>query len=201
MDIRNRLQRQSLPSAQAIASILLIILLIAPLVGMAAGFLPGILWSDFERVGTLSEALMAYATIVLALITGMYVLVTYLLLRESKDAREQDVAPIIILDVANNEPTIKNVGNGPASKVEFTLQGIPDGEEHEFYFTNIGPHHERGIAGDAYGDLFNAVNEPTERFDQIVMRGSCVDGFKNKRTIDWTYEIEQVERELHTVVL
>lgn len=171
-------------------------ILVVALVGMAVGLLPGILWSDFGRIGSLSEALMAYATIILALITSLYVFVTYLLLRESKDSREQDVAPIVTLDFNGFEPSIINLGNGPASHVEFTLQGVPGGEKHSFYFSNLSSDWSVSIKEAPYEDLIDPANEPSSKYDAIEMRGMCVDGFKNERSIDWTFETERVEDQL-----
>ncbi|MFC4451202.1 hypothetical protein [Halorussus aquaticus] len=67
-----------------------------------------------------------------AILTGLYVMFTYELLKETSKQRKQNIQPTFAVDIHRNFVEIKNVGNGPALDTELVLELVPlngDAEE------------------------------------------------------------------------
>lgn len=71
----------------------------------------------------------AISTLVLVLVTIIYAYLTQLLVRETRTARRQEVAPALELEGHVSGLRLANIGNGPAKNLSGTLQLAGDTEE------------------------------------------------------------------------
>lgn len=131
----------------------------------------------------------AAATVILVIVTASYVFLTWGMVKETREARKQEVKPVINLDVEPISigawaPKIENIGNGPALKVSGTVRLDPGGESYEVQSKNIP-------AGDFTGAMNPQVSEDThEQYDSLTMEGEYMDVFGVKDTFEETYDLD-----------
>jgi hypothetical protein len=88
----------------------------------AVGLVAAVVLVWFLSTGRLTvEKVGAYSTLVLIFITGVYALLTYELVRESRASRRQQVRPELVFEVGRNRLLVRNVGEGHAHRVTVRL--------------------------------------------------------------------------------
>ena len=142
-----------------------------------------------DAVTNAAPTINAVSTIVLVIVTAAYVFLTWGMVKETRQARKQEVMPVMNLDVEPFSigawaPKIENIGNGPALDVTGTVKLEPDGEEYELQSKNIP-------AGDFSGAINPQVSEDThEEYDSLAIEGSYTDVFGERNTFEETYALE-----------
>lgn len=144
------------------------------------------LWSTpFEHftqnVGSVVSVIGEFSTVVLVVITAVYVVYTGKLVSETKKARKQEVRPILHLDLVSafaevQSPRITNVGDGPAREIDIKLALEPDGPTEEIQLASLPDGESATYVGPAVSDL--------EKIDQIVMKGELKDVFDETHCVD-----------------
>lgn len=132
--------------------------------GLAVGLLAGLATAPSVDV---VSAVNAAATVVLVLVTGGYVALTYRLVGETRDARRQEVMPVINVEpepyaIGAYGAKVENVGNGPAKDVDATISLEPGGPEHELRSKNIAA---GGFTGSLEPEMKRDVAEDYERLE------------------------------------
>jgi len=116
------------------------------------------------------------SSVILAFVTAAYVILTWSLVTETRDARKQEVMPIFALElegyaIGTAGPKLKNIGNGPATSVSATFQLKPDGEEYQASSKNVAP-------GDFVGSLDPKVPlDPDSNFEELHVSGTYTNVF------------------------
>jgi hypothetical protein len=168
----------------------------------------------FIATGVLSGAeATAVATVLLVLLTGGYATVTYLMVQETRKAREQEIQPVLDFQARELASTIVNSGNGPARNLDITLTLEPAGESHRVQRQSISaggavaipsePYSSLGARG--YQDLqlyatdmeWADVDEDDPNFwedldkpyQRLTLEGTCEDVWGNTHHINEEYQI------------
>jgi DNA-binding transcriptional ArsR family regulator len=140
-------------------------------------------------LASVAPAINAVATVILVIVTAAYVFLTWGMVKETRQARKQEVKPVMNLDVEPFSigawaPKIENVGNDPALDVSGTVRLEPGGESYEVKSKNIP-------AGDFTGSMNPQVSEDThEEYDSLTIEGEYMDVFGVKDTFEETYDLE-----------
>jgi Ca2+/Na+ antiporter len=164
-------------------------------VGIIIGLLISIIAGDFQSVTQFMSTISAFASMLMVVVTGLYVFFTYKLVRETQEAREQDVAPVITFDLIDEKPVLVNVGNGPASQIEVTLSAEPDGISESIEIMNLASGEHQEIVGTPFYGHFQRGGDKDPDFDELRVTGSCVDGFGNERSIEWAFDVETIKEQ------
>lgn len=136
----------------------------------------------------LAPTINAAATVVLVIVTAVYVFLTWGMVKETRSARKQEVMPIMNLDVEPFSigawaPKVENIGNGPAIDVDATVKLEPGGEEYELQSKNVP-------SGDFTGILDPKVNEDThEEYDSLRVEGAFTDVFGDREPFEAEYDL------------
>lgn len=171
-------------------AIQLLLLLIAVIAGswLTITYI-GLIQSLFNSLNTFASFVSAGATGILVLVTAVYVLTTWSLVRETREAREQEVMPVMKLELESHiigglSPAIKNIGNGPAMGIEGVLQLKPMGEEFEISSKNLAP-------GESTVYIQPIVpTETDEGFSELTVRGEYTNVFGKSESFTDDYNLE-----------
>ncbi|WP_436929086.1 hypothetical protein [Halosimplex halobium] len=129
------------------------------------------------------------SSVILALVTAAYVILTWSLVTETRDARKQEVMPIFALELEGYSigamgPKLKNIGNGPATSVSATFQLKPGGEEHQVSSKNVAP-------GDFVGSLDPKVPVNSDSgFEELRVSGTFTNVFGEEKPLDDSIDLE-----------
>jgi DNA-binding transcriptional ArsR family regulator len=140
-------------------------------------------------IANVASIINAVATVILVLVTGVYVFLTWGMVKETRSARKQEVTPVMNVDVEPFSigawaPKIENVGNGPALDVSGTVKLEPDGEEYDLRSKNIP-------AGDFTGAMNPRVSEETpEEYETLKVEGKYTDVFGDTKPFEAEYDLE-----------
>lgn len=133
----------------------------------------------------------------MVLVTAAYVGLTWRLVQETRDAREQEAQPVLKLELEPYfhgalTPTIKNVGNGPATDLDATIKLNPQGEQNQVRTKNLS-------AGDSISFFRPGVGTDHEDYDNLTVEGkySTIFGkrvpFKDVFDLDILREVDEVD--------
>jgi hypothetical protein len=139
--------------------------------------------------------------VVLVALTGLYVLFTGFILRESIRQNEQDVQPAFALQIRGFGIEVSNVGSGPALDTSVTLtldageygeesvtvegQDIPAGESLVFGLGKFESYGRRIFDGEQFGNT-------------VMMEGEYTDRYQNRREIKRRdYEVDDYRKRIH----
>jgi len=123
------------------------------------------------------------SSVILALVTAAYVILTWSLVIETRDARKQEVMPIFALEPEGYAlgalgPKLKNIGNGPATSISATFQLKPDGQEHQVSSKNVAP-------GDFVGSLNPQVPMDSDSdFKELRVSGTYTNVFGEEKPLN-----------------
>ena len=170
-----------------------IILLIGTLLGLLiAGYIV-LLYPNLIKVSGPFTGLQSFVNIgsslMLALVTTAYVILTRSLVTETRDARKQEVMPIFALElegyvVGALGPKLKNIGNGPATSVSATFQLKPNGQEHQVSSKNVAP-------GDFVGSLDPKVPVDSDSdFEELRVTGTYTNVFGDEKPLDDSIDLK-----------
>lgn len=143
----------------------------------------------FGAPANIASTINAAATVVLVLVTTAYVLLTWRLVNETRQARKQEVKPVMNLDVepisiGSWAPKIENVGNGPALDVSATVKLEPDGQQYKLQSKNLP-------AGDYTGAITPQVSGDSHKeYESLTVEGEYTDVFGDRDTFEESYNLE-----------
>lgn len=153
------------------------------------GFIRGV----FQSISDLTAFISAGATVVLVIVTTAYVILTGRLVSETRDARQQEVMPVMNLELESYmmgalSPMIRNIGNGPAVDVEATVRLEPDGEEYEIGSKNIAP-------GEFAMSPYPAVGgDSHEDYNKLSVHGFYTDVFGQRLPFEDEINLENLSK-------
>lgn len=129
------------------------------------------------------EIISGWSSVVLVVVTAIYAGLTWKLVRETKDARQQEIMPAISLELESVihgavTPVLKNIGNGPAREVNTELQLLPDGPNEEFNRKSIASNGSSSTLGLQIG------SERAEEYSELSVTGTCTDAFGKEYPIE-----------------
>lgn len=142
--------------------------------------------------------LSVIASLVLAGLTAIYVLQTQGMLKEMTKARKAEFQPHIKASLERVGPIavellLKNVGKGAAIDVHAKFSVQPSEEAEKNW------HHPLLSPGDS--ELFflepSDLKELAERYDAVVVHGSCKDVFGELHEIDERIDLKKVQKGWH----
>ena len=129
------------------------------------------------------------SSVILALVTAAYVILTWSLVTETRDARKQEVMPIFALELEGYAvgalgPKLKNIGNGPATSVSATFKLEPNGQEHQVSSKNVAP-------GDFVGSLDPEIPVDSKGdFDKLRVSGTYTNVFGEEKPFNDSIDLE-----------
>lgn len=170
-----------------------IILLIGTLLGLLIAGYVILSYPNLIKVSGPFTGLQSFvntgSSVILALVTAAYVILTWSLVTETRDARKQEVMPIFALELEGYAvgalgPKLKNIGNGPAISVSATFQLKPNGREHQVSSKNVAP-------GDFVGSLDPKVPLDTDSdFEELRVSGTYTNVFGEKKPFNDSIDLE-----------
>ncbi|WP_152420752.1 hypothetical protein [Haloferax sulfurifontis] len=174
-----------------------IILLIGTLLGLLiAGYVvlsyPNLIGAS-EPLRGLQSFVSTGSSVILALVTAAYVILTWSLVTETRDARKQEIMPIFALEMEGYAvgalgPKLRNIGNGPATSVSATFQLKPSGQEHQASSKNVAP-------GDFVGSLDPKVPvDPDSDFEELCVSGTYTNVFGEEKPFSDSIDLEMFYR-------
>lgn len=139
--------------------------------------------------------LSVIASLVLAILTAIYVLQTQGMLREMTEARKAEFLPHVKAGLKYPAPLavdllIENVGKGPAINVNVTFGFQPSEEPFKHWLYPI-------LAPDESYSFFvkpSNFNELSKKYDFLVVRGTCEDVFGQKHEIDEKIDLKEAHK-------
>ena len=154
----------------------------------------------------------AIATVLLVALTGIYATVTYLMMLETRKARQQEIKPAFEFRAQEHQSSLVNVGNGPARKFKVTIRFLPVGEFFQVQRPSVQSNGEVVIQDPQFPDLGEwdylelqlqspdvdvyeiddeGFPQATEKhpYQQLTIDGSCEDIWGNKIPIEEEYEV------------
>ena len=171
----------------------LIILLIGILLGVLIAVYVVLSYPDLIGMSQPLAGLQSFAntgsSVILAFVTAAYVILTWSLVTETRDARKQEVMPIFALElesyaIGTAGPKLKNIGNGPATSVSATFQLKPDGQEYQASSKNVAP-------GDFVGSLDPKVPlESDSDFEELHVSGTYTNVFRERKPFNDSIDLE-----------
>jgi len=170
-----------------------IILLIGTLLGLLiSGYVvlsyPNLIGAS-EPLRGLQSFVSTGSSVILALVTAAYVILTWSLVTETRDARKQEIMPIFALELEGYAvgalgPKLRNIGNGPATSVSATFQLKPNGQEHQTSSKNVAP-------GDFVGSLDPKVPvDPDSDFEELCVSGTYTNVFGEEKPFNDSIDLE-----------
>lgn len=170
-----------------------IILLIGILLGLLVAVYIILSYPDLIGVSRPLTGLRSFvntgSSVILALVTAAYVILTWSLVTETRNARKQEIMPIFALDLEGYAigalgPKLKNIGNGPATSVSATFRLEPKGQAHQVSSKNVAP-------GDFIGSLKPEVPaDPDSEFEELLVSGTYTNVFGEKKTFTDSIDLE-----------
>lgn len=150
--------------------------ILALIVGLLSGVL---LVSVFDSIISTTAQIQAIASVALFMVTGAYVFLTRQLVTETRDAREQEIKPVLSLttegfSIEKSVPVIKNIGGGPAIDVNATVELIPDGPSGTIQSKTLAPGEKAASATP------EVTRETAENYDSIVVSGTSENIWGNR---------------------
>jgi hypothetical protein len=138
-----------------------------------------------------SEA-TAIGTVLLVVITGGYAAATYLLLVETKKARQQEIIPMFKLDlkgvsIGKMGVAVKNIGNGPARDINATIRLHPNGGENTVGYLNVATGDFLPFPEPFENQLL--TSEVIESYDKITIEGTCKDLMGKEHSFSDSYPL------------
>jgi hypothetical protein len=144
-----------------------------------------------EPFNSVISSINAGSSVLLAAITAVYVILTGQLLRETKNARRQELMPIMNLDLEQYAigalgPKLENVGNGPARDVDATVKLVPGGKENTITSKNIRP-------GDFAASVGPVSPDSHENYNKMVVEGEYTDAFGERECFKDEFDLAILE--------
>lgn len=137
----------------------------------------------------------AIANSVLVLVTGVYAALTYLLVRETRRARRQEIMPVFTAGIdplpgreVKYHVVLLNIGNGPAQDLEATLELVPDGARGSIQSLNVVPGGKIG-AHDPF-DSIEVLPEQLKPYEELRIRGCYKDLFGNSHDFSLVLDLK-----------
>ena len=140
------------------------------------------------------------ASSMLVIVTAIYVIITRELVRETRNARKQEVLPFFKLQLqpvsmSSYGVKVVNHGNGPATNISLTLTLVPKkGSSKKTVSKEVN-----GVSpGDFVGFLspFQGIElseETSKSYEKIVLEGRCFDVFDEEHKIADEYDLEMLK--------
>lgn len=144
----------------------------------------GLFFSNKGIISTTSFSRMSNAFLVT--LTGLYVIFTGLVLRESVRQRMQDAQPTFALKIEGYGVEVTNVGNGPALDTSITLKLMDDenGEEAVTVKNQDVPSGESVAFGRGKFESYGWRVFDDEQFGEtLVLEGEYTDRYQNRHDI------------------
>jgi len=135
------------------------------------------------------SVISAGATLILVVVTAAYMLFTKEMVSETRNARQQDVKPILNLELkgwamGGIGPKLENIGNGPAKDISVDISLTPGGESHTITAENLPP-------GEFIGsDKPNSAGFQEEGYEKVVATGSFSDIYGKSEDLDQEIDLE-----------
>lgn len=141
--------------------------------------------------------LSVIASIVLAILTAIYVIQTQGMLREMTKARKAEFQPHVKATLKPLGPlfvelALENVGKGAAIDVEVTFSVKPGEFEKNWRHPILSP-------GDSERFFLPEGNlkKLAKKYDKVIVTGICKDVFGEKHTIDEQIDIKEIQKGWH----